>query len=245
VNGLPGILAPAGTPLSQTEQAYEKIKRMIIELVLPPGSQFTEARLASMGGTSKTPVREALVRLQRDGLVEAMPRSGYRVTPVTLKNTRDLCEFRRLLECEAAERAAARGIPAAGLARMRDLLEALHNTRPDSSARSLTAFLRANFEFDLMIAKASGNDRLMAALAKLLDELERVLRLALQIMPWSPIAAAQRQQILDSLVARDPVAAREAMLARTQTSEAEIIGALMESESIAEASIELPTSVSG
>ena len=89
------LLVADQATLTHTEQAYETIKRRIIQLELPPGSQFTEGQLAAIGGTSKTPVREALVRLQRDGLVDALPRSGYRVAPVTLKDTRDLCEFRR------------------------------------------------------------------------------------------------------------------------------------------------------
>ncbi len=234
----PALLASDRKPLSQTEQAYEAIKRQIIELHLPPGSQFSEGRLATVAGTSKTPVREALVRLQRDGLVEAMPRSGYRVAPVTLRDTRDLCEFRSLLECECAERAAIRGIPDSDLKRMRELLRALHMSH-DVPA-NLTKFLSLNFEFDMTIAQASGNDRLVAALARLFDEIERVLRLAMQIMPWSPIAAAERQQIYDALAARDGVRAREAMRQRTQTSQLDILSALMASSSIDAASIGLP-----
>jgi len=234
----PALLASDRKPLSQTEQAYEAIKRQIIELHLPPGSQFSEGRLATVAGTSKTPVREALVRLQRDGLVEAMPRSGYRVAPVTLRDTRDLCEFRSLLECECAERAAIRGIPDSDLKRMRELLRALHMSH-DVPA-NLTKFLSLNFEFDSTIAQASGNDRLVAALARLFDEIERVLRLAMQIMPWSPIAAAERQQIYDALAARDGVTAREAMRQRTQTSQLDILSALMASSSIDAASIGLP-----
>ncbi len=234
----PALLASDRKPLSQTEQAYEAIKRQIIELHLPPGSQFSEGRLATVAGTSKTPVREALVRLQRDGLVEAMPRSGYRVAPVTLRDTRDLCEFRSLLECECAERAAIRGIPDSDLKRMRELLRALHMSH-DVPA-NLTKFLSLNFEFDMTIAQASGNDRLVAALARLFDEIERVLRLAMQIMPWSPIAAAERQQIYDALAARDGVTAREAMRQRTQTSQLDILSALMASSSIDAASIGLP-----
>ncbi len=234
----PALLASDRRPLSQTEQAYEAIKRQIIELELPPGSQFTEGRLATVSGTSKTPVREALVRLQRDGLVEAMPRSGYRVAPVTLRDTRDLFEFRSLLECECAERAASRGIPEADLKRMRELLRALHMSH-DVPA-NLTKFLSLNFEFDMTIAHASGNERLVAALAQLFDEIERVLRLAMQIMPWSPIAAAERQRIYEALAARDGTAAREAMLRRTQTAQSDILSALMESSSINGASIGLP-----
>jgi GntR family transcriptional regulator, rspAB operon transcriptional repressor len=226
------------TALSQAEQAHDRIKRMIIELELPPGSQFTEARLAATSGTSKTPVREALVRLQRDGLVEAMPRSGYRVTQVTLKDTRDLCEFRRLLECESAGRAAARGVPQVDLIRMQELMDALHMTHDTPS--NVTKYLQMNFEFHLTIAKSSGNERLVVALAKLFDELERVLRLAMPIMPWSSAAAAERQNIFDALVAKDAVAAREAMGQRTKTAQMDILSALMQSVSINEVSIEVP-----
>jgi GntR family transcriptional regulator, rspAB operon transcriptional repressor len=239
VSPAPALLVADQATLTHTEQAYENIKRRIIQLELPPGSQFTEGQLAAIGGTSKTPVREALVRLQRDGLVDALPRSGYRVAPVTLKDTRDLCEFRRLLECECAGRAAAKGIPDADLKRMRELLGALHMTH-DTPA-NLTNYLRMNFEFDMTIARASGNYRLVAALAKLFDEIERVLRLAMQIMPWSSTAAAERQRIYDALAARDPAEAREAMRQRTQTSETDILSALMQSSSINEASIRLPT----
>ena len=122
---------------------------------------------------------------------------------------------------------------------MRELLGALHMTH-DTPA-NLTNYLRMNFEFDMTIARASGNDRLVAALAKLFDEIERVLRLAMQIMPWSSTAAAERQRIYDALAARDPAEAREAMRQRTQTSETDILSALMQSSSISEASIRLPT----
>src|SRR4051794_11242627 len=166
----------------QTDQAYERIKRMIIELELVPGSQFTEAQLAARGGTSKTPVREALVRLQRDGLVQAMPRSGYRVVPVTLKDARDLCEFRTLLECEAAERAADRGVPDAVLEWLQHLLEELH-TDYYLDPGTVGEYMRAGFEFDVTIAEYSGNERLAAALARVFDELWRVLRLAMRVIP--------------------------------------------------------------
>ena len=84
------LVAMEGTGLDRTGQAYRAIRRQIIDLTLPPGSSFTEGSLAQQWRTSKTPVREALARLRRDGLVTALPRAGYVVSPITLQDTDDL-----------------------------------------------------------------------------------------------------------------------------------------------------------
>src|SRR5262249_37093509 len=94
------------TELSLTDRAYKVITTRLIELKMPPGVTFTEAALASDLGISKTPVREALGRLRLEGLVEVAARSGYRVTPVTLKDAHDLFAVRLILETEAASLAA-------------------------------------------------------------------------------------------------------------------------------------------
>lgn len=212
---------------------------MIIELELPPGARFTEPQLAARCGTSKTPVREALVRLQRDGLVQAVARSGYRVTPVTLKNTRDLCEFRTLLACVAAERAAAQGVPGSVIDQLQRINEGLQADYGDDPSR-LAEYVKASMQFELIIASFSGNDRLFAVHSELSGELERVVNLSVRIFPWSSTAAAQRQRIIDAIRARDPKLAGAAMRERTEYFQSRILSALMESSSIETASIQLP-----
>jgi GntR family transcriptional regulator, rspAB operon transcriptional repressor len=236
VKYLPAILSTDLPSLSATERAYLVIKRRIIELDPAPGAHVTKTDLSRLVSAGTMPVREALTRLQRDGLVQALPRSGYRVLPVTLKRTRDLCAFRQLLETEAAALAAERGCREADLARMAELLGVTYAL---GDAASVDAFLHANIEFDAILANSCGNDMLAQAVTRVFDELERVLRITLKSLPYSASAAHQRRAVLDAVRARDPEAARAAMEARTRTSQGQIIDALISSESIAEASIQI------
>ncbi|WP_413115549.1 GntR family transcriptional regulator [Streptomyces sp. CY1] len=231
---LPGILGEDHPSLSATERAYAAIKRQIIELELVPGTHVTKSALVHRAGVGTMPVREALTRLQRDGLVQALPRSGYRILPVTLKGTRDLCAFRRLLEVEAAGLAAEIGCPERDLARMEELLSVTYET---GDPASLDAFLRANLEFDAIIANRCGNDMLAQSIIRVFDELERVLRITLKSLPFSEPAAHQRRDILEAIRDRDPAAARAAMGARTQAAQEQIIDQLVSHASLAEVSI--------
>nr|WP_237535899.1 GntR family transcriptional regulator [Streptomyces sp. SID3343] len=233
---MPAILSEDHPSLSATGRAYATIKRQIIELDLAPGAHVTKSILVHRAGAGVMPVREALTRLQRDGLVQALPRSGYRILPVTLKGTRDLCAFRRLLEVEAAGLAAELGCPQGDLARMEELLSVTYGSGDQAG---IDAFLRAGLEFDAIIANRCGNDMLAGAIIRALDELERVLRITLRSLPFSTSSAHQRQEILRAIGDRDPAAARAAMCARTQTSQEQIIDQLVSLASLAEFSITL------
>lgn len=233
---LPAILSTDHSNPNATERAYLAIKRRIIELDLAPGAHVTKTELSRLADAGTMPVREALTRLQRDGLVQVLPRSGYRILPVTLKGTRDLCAFRQLLETEAAGLAAERGCSEASLARMEELLGATYELGdPDS----VDAFLRANFEFDTIIANSCGNDMLTQAITRVFDELERVLRITLKSLPFSTSAAHQRAAILKAIRGRNPAVARVAMRERTGASQQHIIGTLMSSDSVTEVSIQI------
>src|SRR3546814_9020930 len=74
--------------------AYETIKHDIIRCALAPGEEVTEARLALRLGLGKAPVRAALMRLSQEGLIRALPRRGYLVAPVTLRDVQDIFQFR-------------------------------------------------------------------------------------------------------------------------------------------------------
>ncbi|MFE3221116.1 GntR family transcriptional regulator [Streptomyces antimycoticus] len=233
---LPAILGEDHPSLSATERAYATIKRQIIELKLEPGTHVTKSTLERRAGASTMPVREALTRLQRDGLVRVLPRSGYRILPVTLKGARDLCAFRRLLEVEAVGLAAELGLPERDLARMEELLSATYEIGDQAS---VDAFLRANIEFDAIIANRCGNDMLAQTIVRAFDELERVLRITLKSLSFSESAAHQRREILEAIRDRDPAAARAAMSARTQSSQEQIINQLVSHASLAEVSISI------
>jgi DNA-binding GntR family transcriptional regulator len=234
---LPALLTGVPTTSNQTDLAYQSIRRRIIELDLHPGGMFTEVRLAEELGVSKTPVREALVRLHHDGLVEPVPRSGYTVRPVTLKTTRDLCEFRSIVEPKAAE-LAARRLPAAPvMKRLHELAQLRLAVRYPTDRSGVEGYMRDHFEFQSIIANCCGNDRLASSIVGLLNDLERVLRLCLGDLPWSDTRADQRIAIATAIEEQKPNEAFALALERTREAQTEIIEAIISSPSLTHATI--------
>ncbi|WP_131735531.1 GntR family transcriptional regulator [Actinomadura roseirufa] len=233
------LLGQEENGLDRTSQAYRAIRRQIIDLTLPPGSSFTETSLAQKWQVSKTPVREALARLRRDGLVQALPRAGYVVSPVTLQDTDDLCGLRALLSGEAAAAAARQGVDAPALERLHELSRV-----PFALAAGeveLEDSLRAGIEFEAIIANFSGNGRFSKAIVDVLDELERVLRMAALIEPEIASPPGELESIYEQLRARDPEGARAAMHKRCERVRHDILKVLAKSVSISRAHIEMPS----
>ncbi|NIH84689.1 GntR family transcriptional regulator [Amycolatopsis granulosa] len=232
------LVGRADAGLDRTGQAYRAIRRQIIDLTLPPGSSFTEASLAQQWGISKTPVREALARLRRDGLVTALPRAGYVVSPITLQDTDDLCALRTLLSGEAAAQAARRGVPAPALARLEALSE-VHFALAAGEVEQEEA-LRGAVEFEAVIANSAGNNRLAKAIVDVVDELERVLRMAALIAPSAASPPGELKAIFERLRERDADGAEAAMRNRCERVRHDVIQVLAGSASVSRAHIEMP-----
>src|ERR1700712_5861631 len=92
------------TPESLTlaDQAYAQIKRMIFEFALMPGDRFSESELALSLPVSRTPLRQALQRLEREGFLRVMPKIGGQVAPLDFDVFDELYDLRVLIECHAA-----------------------------------------------------------------------------------------------------------------------------------------------
>ena len=157
------------------DQAYDRIKHDIISCMLPPGSGISESQLGAQYGFGKAPIRMALQRLAHEGLVRAMPRRGYVVSPVTLQDIQDIFELRLMLEPQAARLAAGK-VDASRLKLLDDVCRAGY--RPGDIA-STHRFLEANASFHVTIAQATGNHRLAHTIEALLDEMTRLLHMGL------------------------------------------------------------------
>ncbi len=216
------------------DDAYEQIKDRIIDLRMSPGSSFSESGLASELGIGKTPVREALVRLELEGLVEVIPRSGYRVAPVTLKDARDLLDLRALLEAEAARLAAGHAEDGRSLRALEGLCRASYNSRDLVSIRR---FLRANTEFHATIASVGGNQRLARTLRQVLEQLERLFHLGLALSSREDEIVHEHQDLLEAILRGDPGEAAAIALAQCRTAQKMVIQALLSSESVVNAHV--------
>jgi DNA-binding GntR family transcriptional regulator len=86
------------------DQAYALVKQAIFDFELMPGDRFSEAELSQATGVSRTPLRQALQQLQREGFVQVFPKSGWQVAPLDFDQFDQLYDLRVLLECHAARR---------------------------------------------------------------------------------------------------------------------------------------------
>ena len=202
---------------------------MIICLDLPPGSLFTENQLANQLGFSKTPIREALGRLRREGLADVSARSGYRATAVTLRDARDLYAIRLLLETEAADLAARHFTDFGKLVELEQLCR---RTYDPSDRQSVREFMRANNQFHAAIARLSNNNYLADMLALVLDKMDRLFLLGLSLAPRSPEILHEHEELLNAIMAGDPARARDIAAAQLQTSQKMVFDALLSSSSL-------------
>ena len=180
------------------EAAYEKLKRALTEGHLPPGARLSEPELAELLGVSRTPVREALMRLAQEGLVELLPGRGARVRELTPEEVHEVYVVRAALEAEAARLAATRHAPddLAALAAAQAELEAL----PPEDVAAQTA---ADARFHAALVAASGNREL----ERLFHQLDAKLALARRYSSdenQSPKTLAEHRAILEAILAGDP-----------------------------------------
>lgn len=206
---------------TRTWQALYAIRDQIVSLQLAPGSGFTEGEIAAQLGLSKTPVREALLMLSADGLVFARPGAGYRVSPVTFKDAKSLCRHRTLLESEAAARAASAGLDSQTAMHLAELVD----PKPDADAGE--RILRST-QFHALLASAVQDKYLFRDLARVLVELERLLRLVARTLEL-PVDSGH-QELLEAVLSGDPQAARASARAHAEGTEKLVLEALLASD---------------
>ena len=152
---------------NNTLRAYREMRRRVLDGEMAPGTQYLEQELAEMLGMSRTPVREALIRLADERLVEVRPRHGARVLNVSIDDVGEIYELLAELEAAAARRLALRGASAEVLAKL------------DAAERQMTSELKAgnrlgwfdgDRRFHAALVEAGGNKRLATIVRGLTDQ---------------------------------------------------------------------------
>jgi DNA-binding GntR family transcriptional regulator len=190
---------------SLTEEAYRLLKDEILECRLAPGERLTEAAVSARLGIGKTPTREALRNLVRDGLMQVVPRHGYRVSLITLSDVQELFGLRLVVE-PASVALAAPHLSATEL----DDLETLADVGyiPDDRA-SMRQFMQANTTFHQTIAQASQNRRLADLVLQLLIESQRLINFGVLRHPQCDQTRQEHHQLCQALRDRDAETARQ------------------------------------
>src|SRR4030081_711198 len=137
-----------------TDRAYRELEEMIVTLRLSPGTVLSEQALAVRLKIGRTPIREALQRLARDGLVVIMPRRGIMVSEINLRLQLRLLEVRRELERLMASLAAERATPE----ERREFAEVAEAMLVAATKADDIAFMRLDQRFHILIATAARNE---------------------------------------------------------------------------------------
>lgn len=191
---------------------YESVKALIMDHALAPGGRVTIDALARQLGVSPTPVREALARLESDGLVRKRPLAGYTTTPLlTRAEFEELFEMRMLLEPAAAQRAAGAGLGAADTARLREEAD-LPDPPPGATGyASFAGFTAQDARFHSLLAQRAGNRMLYESVVRLHAHLH-LHRLDFPVAHYG-ISAVEHHRVVDAVAAGDPDLAAAAMRA--------------------------------
>lgn len=202
-------VSPAGamTGVALSEQAYREIKRRIICCEFRPGEPINESQLGAMLGLGRTPVHQALHRLELEGLVSILPRKGILVSPLSLNEVLDMIEVRltneMLCVTLAAERAHATDFQA-----MREIIDRSPGL---IEQRDLAGLMTLDLRFHVAISAASRNRVLADLLRNLHEKQARFWFLSLSDPRHMQNVYQEHRELLDALERRDVPVACEAI----------------------------------
>ncbi|MBB4402782.1 MULTISPECIES: GntR family transcriptional regulator [Rhizobium/Agrobacterium group] len=165
---------------TMTATAHLRLRQLILDNKWPPGYQATEQDVASQLGMSRTPVREALMRLQQDGLVSVIPRHGVRVLPVSMSDMREIYDILTSLESTAAELAASRHLSEV---QIRGLEKATADMDRALAEDDLESWAQADARFHEQLLELGGNQMLKSVVLNFIDRAHRVRMLTLKMRP--------------------------------------------------------------
>lgn len=213
--------SPAAGASTLSEKVYRAFKRDIIHSVYQPGEALSEKALADRYKGSRTPVREAAVRLQNERLLRIVPNRGYFVAQITLQVLNDIYEFRCAVECAAAELAAMKGADAESLRKLGELAQV--TCSPDDRD-SCVKFIESDTAFHVMIARLSRNQMLVQAVGEARSQMERIMFAAIDINYYGEAPGREHREILKAIQERDPEGARQQMYEHIIQSKDKVLG---------------------
>ncbi len=159
-----------GAASRQADVAYARIKEAVIRGEFAPGHKALEQELALRLGMSRTPIREALVRLAQERYIELVPRRGMRVSELSARDIREINEVLGGLEAQAAERLASRKLAPDELAQLDAAIAAMDRAL---ESEDLTAWSEADYHFHRLLVEMCGNRTLIGIATQLLEKAHR------------------------------------------------------------------------
>ncbi|HOJ77242.1 MAG TPA: GntR family transcriptional regulator [Bacillota bacterium] len=187
------------------ELVFETMREAIINGQLRPGERMMEIQLAEEMGVSRTPVREAIRKLELEGLVVMIPRKGAYVAGLSLKDIADVFEIRRALEGLAAELAADRITDQ----ELENLERYLVKISEEIECGDLNKVVEIDTDFHTLLYQASRNSKLTQIINNLREQIQRFRTTSLSLPGRMRVALDEHRKIVEAISSRDGELARK------------------------------------
>ncbi len=203
---------------------FNTLRQAILKGEIEPGEHLMETKLAEKLGVSRTPIREAIRKLELEGLVTMIPRKGAEVAQITEKNLRDVLEVRRALEVLAV-RIACDKITAEQLEELEAAAKVFEATL---SSKDVTAIAEADVEFHDVIFKATDNQRLLQIISNLREQMYRFRVEYLKKEDFHARLVEEHNEIINAVKHHDKAAAEQYVKAHIDNQELVVINEIKE-----------------
>lgn len=185
--------------ITYQQQAYDHIKAQIMNLGFKPGEYITDSQIASQLDISRTPVREAFYRLEKEGLLINEARHGWKIYTLSLDNINDIFDIKEVIEGMVARKAAAcqdEGLQAS-------LCTALERMESAAEEGDAEAWLEADFLLHDTLFKMAGNERANRIVTNLNDQWHRVRLGFVALQGRTKRSSDEHRSIIESILAGD------------------------------------------
>lgn len=185
---------------SATHVAMHQIRQLIFSGELVADSNHLETELATRLGMSRTPVREATLMLQAQGLLEVQPRKGIKIKSITVQDMADIYELLTALECLAAKRAAEAGFVNKELKAMRDTIKEMDSAL---AAQNREAWAEADEAFHRELIRLGGNKHIENIVKMVNDQIRRARAITLNMRPLPTKSNKDHRKLCQAILKGD------------------------------------------
>lgn len=199
-------MAQNGRQRSQSQRAVEDLRALIFAGELQAGTDHLESELAGRLGMSRTPVREATLMLEAQGLLEVRPRKGVRILSLSARDMDEIYEVLTELESRAAARAASAGYAAGDLGTLRSSIEEMERSL---AREDREGWARADSVFHQELVRLARNSRIEAIVSNFNDQVRRARSFTLQIRPLPVKSNEEHRALYEAILRGDAEGARQ------------------------------------
>ena len=217
-----GLTIEENAYLPLRDVVFQTLRQAILKGELQPGERLMEIKLAERLGVSRTPIREAIRKLELEGLVVMIPRKGAAVANITEKDTKDVLEVRRTLEMFAVEVACDR-ITQEQLIQLKEAAKAFEASK---GSMDLIRIAETDMYFHEIIYEATQNERLVQMLNNLRENMYRYRIEYLKDPNYYDSLVREHQAILDAVESGNKEQARASMRAHIDNQQLAVISKL-------------------